>query len=119
MNENFHRQKDVQEADSGKRGVHIFDDQGNLLYWRQEFSVEKYVELRGLPFPMFFAYLQKHFPSNHWVLKALAEEAVRGTIRTETLQDLSQEIELSEQDAKNLKAFAELAAQRGLKGLLE
>ena len=111
--------RDMQPAGSGKRGVHIIDDQGNLLYWRQEFSVEQYVEIRGLPFPVFFAYLRKHFPRNHWVLKALAEEAVRGTIGAETLQDLSQEIELSEQDAKNLKAFAELAAQRGLKGLLE
>jgi hypothetical protein len=92
---------------SEKRGVYIIDDQGNVLYWRQEWSIDKYVELRGLPFPVFFAYLLKHFPLNHWVLKALTEEAVRGVISAETLQDLSQEIELSEQDVKNLRAFAQ------------
>ena len=55
---------------------------------------------------LFIAYLAIHWP-NHWAIKALAGDLHHGIIRAGTIEDLSQEIELTEQDAKTLKAIWE------------
>ena len=49
---------------------------------------------------LFIAYLAIHWP-NHWAIKALAGDLHHGIIRAGTIEDLSQEIELTEQDAKD------------------
>jgi hypothetical protein len=60
------------------------------------------VELRGLKDRVFIEYLRIQWP-NHWAIVAFAEDVERGTLRAETLADLSQEIELTETDAKELR----------------
>src|SRR5262245_47373965 len=94
------------QPDSNKLGVIIFDKNGNLLYHRLDFFGGPYVELRGLPIEAFIAYLMLHWP-NHWAVKALKDDVDRDLIRHEIFEDLAQEIELTEEDLKELKRLAE------------
>lgn len=90
-----------------KRSVRITDRNGNLLYDnRPEPFDGPYVELKGLNVWLFISYLSLHWP-NHWAIQALKEDVDRGNLRAETLQDLGEEIELTEEDAKELKALME------------
>ena len=97
----------MRDTSNVKRYVRIIDQEGNLLYDnRPEWVGVDYVELRGLNAGIFVAYLLVNWP-NHWAIKALNEDRKRGTLKAETLQDLIQEIELTEEDAKKLKAVME------------